>query len=65
MPSMFHDGSRSLQVDLDAPALTEGYYEVWSRATDARGIMQPHTAGNWNPQGYGANPMHRIAILVG
>ena len=26
---------------------------------------QPHIAGNWNPQGYGANPMHRIAVLVG
>ena len=44
---------------------SEGYYEIWSRATDSRGIMQPHVAGNWNPQGYGANPMHRIAILVG
>ena len=44
---------------------SEGYYEIWCRATDARGIMQPHVAGNWNPQGYGANPMHRIAILVG
>jgi DMSO/TMAO reductase YedYZ molybdopterin-dependent catalytic subunit len=44
---------------------SEGYYEIWSRATDTRGIMQPHVAGNWNPQGYGANPMHRIAILVG
>jgi len=28
-------------------------------------VMQPHIAGNWNPQGYGGNPMHRIAILVG
>ena len=44
---------------------SEGYYEIWSRATNSRGIMQPHVAGNWNPQGYGANPMHRIAILVG
>jgi DMSO/TMAO reductase YedYZ molybdopterin-dependent catalytic subunit len=44
---------------------SEGYYEIWSRATDSRGVMQPHVAGNWNPQGYGANPMHRIAILVG
>jgi hypothetical protein len=39
---------------------SEGYYEMWSRATDSRGIMQPHVAGNWNPPGYGANPMHRI-----
>jgi DMSO/TMAO reductase YedYZ molybdopterin-dependent catalytic subunit len=43
----------------------DGYYEVWSRATDARGMMQPHIAGEWNPQGYGGNPMHRVAILVG
>jgi DMSO/TMAO reductase YedYZ molybdopterin-dependent catalytic subunit len=44
---------------------SEGYYEIWSRATDQRGIMQPHIAGNWNPQGYGANPIHRIAVLIG
>jgi sulfite oxidase len=43
---------------------TDGYYEIWSRATDQRGIAQPHIAGFWNPQGYGANPMHRIAVLV-
>jgi DMSO/TMAO reductase YedYZ molybdopterin-dependent catalytic subunit len=43
---------------------SEGYYEVWTRATDQRGAMQPHIAGNWNPQGYGANPMHRIAIRI-
>jgi sulfite oxidase len=42
----------------------EGYYEIWTRATDSRGVMQPHVAGFWNPQGYGANPMHRIAVLV-
>ncbi len=44
---------------------SDGYYEIWARATDSRGILQPHVAGNWNPQGYGGNPMHRIAILVG
>ena len=44
---------------------SEGYYEIWTRATDQRGAMQPHIAGNWNPQGYGANPMHRIAVLIG
>ena len=42
----------------------EGYYEIWTRATDSRGVMQPHVAGNWNPQGYGGNPMHRVAIRV-
>jgi DMSO/TMAO reductase YedYZ molybdopterin-dependent catalytic subunit len=44
---------------------SDGYYEVWARATDSRGIMQPHVAGAWNPQGYGGNPLHRIAVLVG
>jgi sulfite oxidase len=43
---------------------SEGYYEIWTRATDSKGIMQPHIAGNWNPQGYGANPMHRVAIKI-
>ncbi|MEW6453433.1 MAG: sulfite oxidase [Pseudomonadota bacterium] len=43
---------------------TEGYYEIWSRATDSKGVMQPHIAGAWNPQGYGGNPMHRIAVLI-
>ncbi len=43
---------------------SDGYYEIWARATDSRGVMQPHVAGNWNPQGYGGNPMHRVAVLV-
>jgi DMSO/TMAO reductase YedYZ molybdopterin-dependent catalytic subunit len=42
----------------------DGYYEIWSRATDETGVMQPHIAGNWNPSGYGGNPMHRIAVLI-
>jgi anti-sigma-K factor RskA len=29
------DGTRSLQVDLDAPALSSGYYEVWLLQPDA------------------------------
>ena len=44
---------------------SDGYFEIWVRATDNRGNRQPHVAGNWNPQGYGANAMHRIAVLVG
>ncbi len=43
---------------------SEGYYEIWTRATNSRGVMQPHIAGNWNPQGYGANPLHRVAIRI-
>ena len=43
----------------------DGYYELWVRATDTQGRMQPHTAPGWNPQGYGGNPVSRAAILVG
>ena len=44
---------------------SDGYFELWVRATDSRGVAQPHVATNWNPQGYGANAFHRIAVLVG
>jgi hypothetical protein len=44
---------------------SDGYYEIWTRGTDSRGVMQPHLAGFWNPQGYGGNAMHRVAVLVG
>jgi sulfite oxidase len=44
---------------------SDGYYEIWTRATDSKGAMQPHLAGFWNPQGYGGNPMHRVAVLAG
>ncbi len=44
---------------------SDGYFEIWARATDSKGTSQPHQAGFWNPQGYGGNAMHRIAVLVG
>ena len=44
---------------------SDGYFEIWTRGTDSKGAMQPHLAGFWNPQGYGGNPMHRVAVLVG
>ncbi len=40
-----------------------GYYEVWARATDDQGAMQPF-AINWNPKGYLNNSMHRVAVRV-
>jgi sulfite oxidase len=49
----------------NVPLPADGYYEAWVRATDTAGRMQPHIAGNWNPQGYGGNAMHRVAVLVG
>jgi len=44
---------------------SDGYFEVWYRATDNQGRMQPHAPANWNPQGYESNPISRAALLVG
>lgn len=41
----------------------EGYFEVWARATDSRGVSQPHAIA-WNPRGYLNNAMHRVAVYV-
>jgi DMSO/TMAO reductase YedYZ molybdopterin-dependent catalytic subunit len=41
-----------------------GYYEVWAKATDSKGVVQPFAATNWNPQGYGGNPINHIRVLV-
>jgi len=38
-----------------------GYYEIWARATDSEGEMQPF-AIDWNPKGYLNNTMHRVGI---
>lgn len=43
---------------------TRGYYEVWVRATDDKGRMQPMVSPAWNPQGYLNNATHRIAVKV-
>lgn len=40
-----------------------GYYEVWARATDDQGRMQPFAIA-WNPKGYLNNAMHRIPVRV-
>lgn len=44
---------------------SDGYFEILARATDSRGVMQPYKVANWNPHGYGGNPMHRIGIRIG
>ncbi|MCL5776111.1 sulfite oxidase [Limibaculum sp. FT325] len=41
-----------------------GYYEIWARATDSEGVMQPFRI-DWNPKGYANNMMHRVAVRVG
>jgi len=42
----------------------KGYYEVWARATDGEGVMQPMVLPGWNPRGYLNNACHRIAVKV-
>lgn len=41
-----------------------GYYEVWARATDDMGHMQPANPPGWNPRGYLNNMQHRIAVFA-
>ncbi|MEO1595545.1 MAG: sulfite oxidase [Pseudomonadota bacterium] len=48
------------ELTLDTP----GYYEVWARATDSRGVAQPMLVPGWNPKGYLNNACHRIAVQV-
>ncbi len=68
-------GSTWMKAELDAPVNSgawqnwrlnvklpeQGYFEIWARATDSEGEMQPH-AINWNPKGYLNNTMHRVAV---
>jgi DMSO/TMAO reductase YedYZ molybdopterin-dependent catalytic subunit len=42
----------------------KGYYEVWAKATDSQGNMQPMLVPGWNPKGYLNNACHRIAVKV-
>jgi len=41
-----------------------GYYELWARATDSEGVMQPF-AIKWNPKGYLNNSFHKVAVQAG
>ena len=50
----------SAAVDFPQP----GYYEIWARAVDERGLSQPVVLPNWNPRGYLNNACHRIAVSV-
>lgn len=70
-------GATWVEAELDAPvndgawqnfrATVElpqaGYYEIWARATDSAGEMQPFEIA-WNPKGYLNNSMHRVALRV-
>ena len=50
--------------DLDLTFPEAGYYEVWARAADASGDVQPVVLPGWNPRGYLNNACHRIAVYV-
>ncbi len=50
------------ESNLRLPA--SGYYEIWARATDVKGQMQPMVVPGWNPKGYLNNAAHRIAVRV-
>ncbi len=41
-----------------------GYYEIWARAMDRTGRVQPMVLPGWNPKGYLNNACHRIAVQV-
>lgn len=42
----------------------DGYFEVWARAIDDKGVSQPIVLPGWNPRGYLNNACHRIAVMV-
>lgn len=42
----------------------KGYYEIWAKAIDSKGIAQPMLLPGWNPKGYLNNACHRIAVKV-
>ena len=42
----------------------KGYYEVWAKATDSKGVSQPMVIPGWNPKGYLNNACFRIAVKV-
>ena len=55
-----NDGAwQNFRANVELPGA--GYYELWARATDSEGVMQPH-AIDWNPKGYLNNTMHRVAV---
>ena len=52
------------QQEVEAARRPAGTREVKLRGAAWAGNMQPHQAGFWNPQVYGGNAMHRVAVLV-
>ncbi len=42
----------------------KGYYEIWAKAKDTKGVQQPMLVPGWNPKGYLNNACHRIAVKI-
>ncbi|MEQ1932067.1 MAG: molybdopterin containing oxidoreductase, partial [Parvularculaceae bacterium] len=42
----------------------KGYYEIWARAADEDGLMQPAWTPGWNPKGYLNNMQHRVGVFA-
>ena len=65
---MRHEGFGEIGAHLDDadPRLGLRVRDVKARARWVMepDVMQPQVAGNWNPQGYGAKPLHRVAIRI-
>jgi DMSO/TMAO reductase YedYZ molybdopterin-dependent catalytic subunit len=40
----------------------KGYYEIWARAEDGEGEVQP-ARQPWNPKGYLGNVIHRLPVM--
>jgi sulfite oxidase len=55
-------GPQRFTAELKLPQ--KGYYEIWARARDTTGKMQPMVTPGWNVGGYGSNAMHRVAVRV-
>ncbi|QKT03158.1 sulfite oxidase [Ectothiorhodospiraceae bacterium 2226] len=52
-----------VQFEQDVRLPNRGYYEIWARAHDHRGNMQP-IVQPWNPRGYEGNLVHRVPVEV-
>ena len=61
-PARNPSGPQRFSAELKLPQ--KGYYEIWARASDDTGKMQPMATPGWNAGGYGNNAMHRIAVRV-
>ena len=53
---------QQFEASIDFPS--NGYFEIWAKATDEKGASQPMVLPAWNPRGYLNNACHRIAIKV-